>query len=77
MTFKKGKLRHQNREIKAIFGDLFSLNGIMNEQAPPFKVSTALVSYNHAVDFIDRHFFISVVSPDKVVISVDNGVTVS
>jgi hypothetical protein len=23
MNFKKGKLRHQNREIKAIFGDLF------------------------------------------------------
>jgi hypothetical protein len=54
MNIEKGKLQHQNRGIKAIFGDLFSLNGTMKEQAPPFKVLTALVSYNHAVDLISR-----------------------
>jgi hypothetical protein len=77
MNFKKGKLRHQNREIKAIFGDLFSLHGTMNEQVPPFKVSTAFVSYNHAVDLIGRQSFIGVVGPNEVVISVNSGVTIS
>jgi hypothetical protein len=49
----------------------------MKEQAPPFKVSTALVSYNHAVDLIGSQSFIGVVGPDEVVISVNNGVTIS
>lgn len=42
MNSEKGKLRHQNREIKAIFGTrdlLFSFNGTIKEQAPPFNVS--------------------------------------
>jgi hypothetical protein len=77
MNIEKGKLRHQNRDIKAIFGDLFSLNGTMKERAPPFKVSTALVSYNHAVDLIGRQSFTGVVGPNEVVISVNNGVTIS
>jgi hypothetical protein len=80
MNSEKGKLRHQKREIKAIFGThdlLFSFNGTIKKQAPLFNVSTALMSYNNAIDLIGRQFFISVVGPDEVVILVNNGVTIS
>jgi hypothetical protein len=49
----------------------------MNVQAPPFKVSTAIASYYHAVDLIGRQSFIGVVGPNEVVTSVNNGVTIS
>jgi hypothetical protein len=80
MNSEKGKLRHQNREVKAIFGTrdlLFSFNGTIKEKAPPFNMSTALISYNNAADLMGRQFFIGVVGPDEVVISVNNGVTIS